>query len=206
MMEIVLVRHGETLWNRQRRVQGVSDLDLTQEGRRQARLVARALRDAPIEAVYSSPLRRALATAEIINETRALPVKRDPRLAEMDQGAFEGLAYEELMRCEQVFLERWIADPTAVRMPGGETLAEVQERAWEAYGEIAAAGLNALVVSHSFTISALLCRLLGISLKDFRRVSVAPASVTILRIEGDTPRLVCLNDRRHLAEEGEGGD
>ncbi len=81
---------------------------------------------------------------------------------EMNQGDFEGLSFRELMAREKEFLKRWAADPASVRMPNGETLAELQERAWRAVAEILDGGQNAAVVAHNFTIAAILCRVRNI--------------------------------------------
>ncbi|MCX7635669.1 MAG: histidine phosphatase family protein, partial [Syntrophales bacterium] len=119
-----------------------------------------------------------------------------------DQGIFEGLSYPELMHCEKDFLKRWLADPAAVRMPGGESLVELQERTWPAVAEIVRRGINALVVSHNFTLASILCRIMGLALSEFRKVSVDTASRTIVRFQEGKGIIVTLNDRRHL----EGGD
>lgn len=201
-MELILVRHGETSWNRERRVQGITDLDLNEEGVRQARLLAASLKGQPIEAIYTSPLKRARQTAEIINIYHGVPIHEDRRLREMDQGVFEGLSYPELMRCERDFLRRWMTDPAAVRMPGGESLTELQGRAWPATAEIVAQGVNALMVSHNFTLAAILCFILDINLSEFRRVSMDTASRTMVRFQEGRGRVVYLNDRSHLEERG----
>ncbi len=197
-MQLVLVRHGETLWNCEGRVQGVSDVELSGTGVRQAEQLALSLRDFPFAAIYTSPLKRASATAQIINRFHGQAIHVSGALMEMDQGDFEGLRFEELRLREKAFLRKWIADPASVRMPRGETLGELQERAWTAISAILARRETALVVSHNFTLAAILCRFSGRPLADFRRVCVDNASKTVIWIERGQTRIEQINDRRHL--------
>jgi len=197
-MELILVRHGETSWNREERVQGISDIELNEQGRKQAVKLAEALKGRPIEAIFSSPLVRALETARIINRYHGLHIQVREELREMDQGIFEGLSFRELMAKEGAFLSRWVKDPASVTMPGGESLADVQKRAWPVMEEIIREGCSSLVVSHSFTISTILCKIAGLDLSRFRRVSVSPASLTVVRITDSGGEIEILNDCRHL--------
>jgi broad specificity phosphatase PhoE len=127
-MKLILIRHGETLWNKEGRIQGTSDIELSAVGIEQARLLALSLKDHPIGAIHASPLKRALQTAQIINEHHHKEIQTHPDLMEMDQGDFEGFSFKELMACEKDFLNKWIADPASVRMPNGESLADYQQR------------------------------------------------------------------------------
>ena len=197
-MQLILIRHGETLWNKEGRVQGTSDVELSFMGKKQAELLALSLKDHPIEAIHASPLKRAYQTAEIINEFHHLDIQIHRNLMEMDQGDFEGLSFKELMAGKKDFLQKWISDPASVKMPNGESLAELQERAWRTMEEIIGKSKNALVVSHNFTIAAILCHLRNISLAEFRSACVDTASKTIVRL-GDKEAIIdLLNDRSHL--------
>lgn len=182
-MKLILVRHGETIWNREGRVQGFSDIDLSDAGVDQARQLALSLKDATISAIYSSPLVRAQNTARIINEFHHAPVYMEPGLMEMDQGDFEGLTFQELMACEKDFLKQWQSDPASVQMPNGESFLDVQQRAWKVIEGIIDQAADALVVSHNFTIAAILCKIKNISLSHFREVCVDTASRTLIKIE-----------------------
>ena len=199
-MQLILIRHGETLWNKEGRIQGISDIELSEVGREQAQKLALSLRDADIGAIHASPLKRAYQTAEIINRFHQRTIEVHPGLMEMDQGDFEGLSFQELMACEKDFIRRWVADPASVRMPRGETLSELQERAWRAIGKIVEKEENALVVAHNFTIAAILCRVRRISLSEFRGACVDTASKTLLRFHGGEAEVEVLNDRSHLSE------
>lgn len=192
-MKLILVRHGETIWNREHRVQGFSDIDLNDTGVHQARQLALSLKDATISAIYSSPLVRAKNTARIINEFHHAPVYTEPGLMEMDQGDFEGLTFQELMACEKDFLKQWQSDPASVQMPNGESFLDVQQRAWKVIEGIIDQAADALVVSHNFTIAAILCKIKNISLSYFREVCVDTASRTLIKIENGTADVELFN-------------
>ncbi|HPD56569.1 MAG TPA: histidine phosphatase family protein [Smithellaceae bacterium] len=197
-MQLILIRHGETSWNKEGRVQGTSDIELSDEGIKQARLLAISLKAQKIDAIHASPLKRAMQTAQIINEYHSLEIQNHQELIEMNQGDFEGLSFKELMNDKKDFLKQWISNPAAVKMPNGESLAELQTRAWQAMEKIIAAGKNSLIVSHNFTIAAILCRLRDISLDEFRRTCVDTASKTVVSMEKDKVIIDPLNDRSHL--------
>jgi broad specificity phosphatase PhoE len=192
-VELILVRHGETIWNREGRVQGFSDIDLSDVGVQQARQLALSLKDAPILSIYSSPLIRAQSTARIINEYHHAPLYSEPGLMEMDQGDFEGLTFQELMACEKGFLQKWMSDPASVQMPNGESFIELQGRAWKVIEGIVAKSGSALVVSHNFTIAAILCKIKNVSLSQFRKVCVDTASRTIIRFENGAASIELFN-------------
>ena len=200
-MELILIRHGETPWNRERIVQGSTDLELNDTGLRQVHQLALSLKDHKIHQIYSSPLKRAYKTAESINQFHDVPIHRRSGLMEMDQGDFEGLSFQELMACEKDFLRRWIADPAIIKIPNGESFIEVQERAWKAIEDIIMQPENALVVSHNFTIAAILCKIKGMDLSHFRSSCVETASKTIVQFTNGVGKIGLFNDRSHL-----GGD
>jgi broad specificity phosphatase PhoE len=200
-MQLILIRHGETLWNKEGRVQGTSDIELSDVGKKQAELLALSLKNHTIEAIHVSPLKRAMQTAEIINEFHSLDIQLHQGLMEMDQGDFEGFSFKELIADKKEFLQKWIADPASIKMPNGESLSELQNRAWSAMEEIISKSQNALIVSHNFTIAAILCRLRNISLSEFRSTCVDTASKTIVRFDNEGATIESLNDRSHLSNE-----
>jgi broad specificity phosphatase PhoE len=199
-MKLILIRHGETLWNKEGRIQGTSDIELSPIGIEQARLLALSLKDQPICAIHASPLKRALKTAQIINEFHRKEIKTHSDLMEMDQGDFEGFSFKELIATQKDFLNKWIANPASVRMPNGESLAGLQERAWRALETIINQKENALVVAHNFTIAAILCRIRKISLSEFLSTCVGTASKTVVRLQDGEAVIEVLNDRSHLLE------
>jgi broad specificity phosphatase PhoE len=197
-MELILIRHGETIWNKEGRAQGVSDIDLSDVGLNQAHKLALSLQDLNIKTIYSSPLKRACQTARIINQYHNSPISFESGLIEMDQGDFEGLSFQELMSCEKDFLSKWIADPASVKMPNGESFIEVQTRAWKVIKGLIDKPEKAVVVSHNFTIAAILCKIQNISLSQFKKVCVGTASKTVVNFQNGSASIDVLNDRTHL--------
>jgi broad specificity phosphatase PhoE len=211
-MRLILARHGETEWNRLHRVQGLSDLVMNETGRRQAEALAHALRDRKVQAVYSSPLKRARDTAQLIARFHDLEVVTLAGLRELDAGEVDGLTYDEMRTYYGDFFEKWIEDCTSVRPPGGCTLEELQEQAWAAVQQIvdrhhrdrtsAAEDGNGLVVAvtHFFPILSILCRALGLELSECRRMKLDLASTCTLDFEDSRVSLVSMNDTCHLRE------
>lgn len=200
-MQLIIIRHGETLWNKEGRVQGISDVELSTVGIEQAGLLALSLKDYPISVIHTSPLKRALKTAEVINEFHRKEINIHNDLMEIDPGDFEGAYYKELVVCEKDFLNKWFANPASVKMPNGESLLQLQERAWRVMERIINKNENALVVAHNFTIGAIICRIRGISLNEFHKSLVGNASKTIFNFQKDGIFIETFNDRSHLPED-----
>ena len=156
MTQFVLIRHGETDWNREGRWQGQADVPLNARGLEQAAAMARALNGSiRLDAIYSSDLMRARQTADALAQAAALPVVLDPRLREIHQGEWQGLRVEEIeARYAHVFQMR-SQDPWEVAPPGGETAQEVRQRVKTALDEIAQRhpGQAVAIVSHGFTLA-----------------------------------------------------
>jgi broad specificity phosphatase PhoE len=199
-VKLILVRHGETMWNRENRVQGFTDVALSDLGRLQAERLGLCLRDEPLDAVHCSTLQRAYDTASAIARHHDLPILTDPDLRELNQGDFEGLTFAELRDRYRAFLKQWITDPGSVTMPNGESLQGVQDRAWQAIRGIVAEDRDALVVSHGFTIMSILCRIQGIELNEFRRAQIDLASRTHVEFAGGKGTVVLFNDTTHLKD------
>ncbi|OPL16099.1 MAG: hypothetical protein AVO39_06535 [delta proteobacterium MLS_D] len=198
-MKLILVRHGQTQWNHEKRVQGTSDIPLNALGLTQVERVAEALSAESIDAIVSSPLKRAVQTADAVNRFHRLPVTIDNNLAELDQGDFEGRTFSDLLASHTDFLKQWASDPASVTMPNGESLADLQRRAWRVVESLPASAGTVLLVSHNFTIMTILCKITAISLHRVRETSVSPASVTFVDYEGGRGMVVSLNDTSHLA-------
>ena len=200
-MQLIIIRHGETLWNKEGLIQGTSDIELSSVGLEQARLLALSLKDQRISAIHASPLKRALKTAEIINEYHRREIQTHPGLMELDQGDFEGVSIKELVSSKKDFLSKWMADPACVKMPNGESLSDLQDRAWKVLETIIRQDEDALLVAHNFTIATILCRIQKISLAELRSTCVDTASKTIINFKNGEAVIEVQNDRSHLPDE-----
>lgn len=203
MLSITLVRHGETKWNAEQRCQGVVDIPLNATGQAQAEATAEALRGQPADAIYASDLSRAMDTAQAIAAHHGVPVQSRSALREMHQGALEGLTFVDMRRQYPELIERWITDPEHLVMPGGgESLQQVQDRAWPALQEIVGAHEDGciVVVTHTIVMRCLIARVLQLPLAHCRRFHIDTASLTELEVNGRFPgfALRTLNNTTHL--------
>ena len=205
-LKVYLIRHGETLWNREGRCQGVTDVPLTEEGYHQARSLANALRGESLSLILSSPLMRARETAAVIAEPHGLTVETATELQEWNQGEFEGLAGPELLRDHKAFFERWFKDPAGTAPPGGEPLQALQNRAWPVIDGLRERSLEGpiAVVSHNMTIGTVLCATLELDLAYLHRFRLNVASRNTIEFVPfglfSAWVLTSLNDRSHLIE------
>ncbi len=200
-MNLILIRHGETDWNRSGRCQGVADIVLNDNGKRQARELAESLKDHKITAIYSSHLKRALETAKHIAGHHNLDVRVEPGLHEMNQGDLEGLTFPDIRDRYAEVLKKWRESPETLRLPNGESLVEVQNRAWSVFEKVHETHLGETVVavSHNLTIITLLCKITGVGLKGFRDFNVQATSKNVIISEDGTLRIEILNDTSHLS-------
>ena len=203
-MRLYLVRHGETVWNFENRIQGASDVPLNDRGREQAESLAIKLQKIQFFKILSSPLERAFETAKIISLTQESAISKVDCFAELDQGKLEGLKFKEIQEKFPDFSSKWRIVPGEVRMPAGETLNELQERAWQGiqniYDEFSNEEEPILIVSHNLAIICILSKILDVSLNEFRKFRQHNASVNI--IEHDSMRgwsVVTMNDLSHLS-------
>lgn len=200
-----LVRHGETAWNAERRIQGHLDLPLNDTGRAQADALAAALATQHFDAVHSSDLERARTTAEAVARRLALAVHTDPALRERDYGDFQGLTY---VQAEQRFPEdyaRLIArEPGHVPPGGGESLADLATRVREALTRVAMAhaGGRVLVVTHGGVLDAAHRMATGKTLEAPRDFVVANAALNWLEHRDGVWALLSWGEREHLATMG----
>jgi len=200
VLRIVQVRHGETDWNRNRRFQGQSDVALNETGRAQAAALALTLKDEPLKAIYSSPTTRAIETARAINRYHQASLEQRDGLMEMDLGDFEGLQSKDLMNEQPEFLRKWMEDPATVRMPNGETLHEVQTRAWAVVEEITKTHYegSVLLCGHNFVNLTILCKILGLEITHFRHLRQSLGAINIIERSRGLYCLVRINDTCHL--------
>ncbi len=200
-MKLILARHGETYWNEERRVQGGgSDIELNDVGVKQAHKLALFLKNENITAIVSSPLKRAIGTAEAIASYHQLTVEVDNRLKEMGVGELEGLSLSNLKTTFTQFLMQWWQGGGVERLPKGESLVEMQQRSWQAIARLLEEHKNeaVVVVSHYFVILAIIFKALDLPLEYFTKFKVDPGGVSILEFGDYGPRLVALNDTSYL--------
>jgi len=197
---VVLVRHGETEWNRVERFRGRIDIDLNETGRRQAAAVARRLANWRIGSIYSSPLKRAWQTAEPIAAACGLEVTTLGGMEDVDYGSWAGLSAEEARTQYPEAFETWVHTPLLTRFPRGESLRQVQDRAWAALDEVCSAheGETVLLVSHVVVNRVLVSAALGLVGDAFWRIGQDNAAINVLMALHAQYRVLLLNDTCHL--------
>jgi 2,3-bisphosphoglycerate-dependent phosphoglycerate mutase len=199
---IVAVRHGETAWNVDSRVQGNQDIPLNATGRWQAERMSAALVDEGIAAVYSSDLLRALTTAESLGAALALPVVTDTRLRERGFGVFETYTFAEVEARWPAEARRWTQRDPEFAPEGGESLREVYQRSIATVNQLAAAhvGQTIAVVAHGGIMDCLYRAATGLDLQTKRSWPLGNASINRLLHTGTGLTLVGWSDTRHLDE------
>jgi len=211
MTTLLLIRHGLNDYVGKRLAGRLPGVHLNEAGRKQAQAIAGLLCKAPVKAIYSSPLERAVETAEPLAQALNLPIQIRPGLMEIDFGEWVGKTGKQMARTKL-----WKAvqeTPSLARFPGGESFAEAQQRISAELSQIAAAHdeKDMLVcVSHSDAIKLAVAHFLGMPLDNFQRLSIDTTSITalILPKEGQ-PRFWLINQRLgvefHAPEEKKGG-
>ncbi len=201
--KIILVRHGETDWNKEKRIQGgSSNTPLNEKGRQQAESLALRLSKDKIQAIYSSPLQRALDTAEAIARYHQVAVGIEPSLREIEAGDLEGITVAELGKR---FSELLILDARGVvlpRVPGGESLSELRERSWGIIQNLIKKYTDSdlVVVSHYFTILSIICSVLRLPLSQIGRFRLGTGSISVINLDNQMARLELFNDTGYLTK------
>jgi len=200
MTRVLLVRHGQTEWNRIERFRGQIDLPLNEIGHRQAAAIADALRDEPIKAIYAGLLQRAQDTARPIAARFSLPVQTLPGLLDINFGAWAGLTPEEVDQRDPQMHRLWRTQPHLAQPPGGESLAQVRERAVAALHAAIAAhpGETIVLVGHQVVNRVLLCAVIGLDNSHFWRIRQDNACLNIVEYVDGVFEIVLLNDTCHL--------
>lgn len=207
MNRMILVRHGETEWNEGIRYQGQRDIPLSERGRQQARRVAERLKGEKLAAIYSSDLRRAYETANVIADPHSIYVVPLMGLRETSFGEWEGMTYKEIASKYPDLVGRWVADPEFVSPPGGESFSQMRERVMMEVERITRAheGDTVVVVSHGGVIRGVICTILGLPLKTFWRLKIDNASISVVEFYQDGNAILCsMNDVSHLGDPAEG--
>jgi probable phosphoglycerate mutase len=197
---ILAIRHGETDWNAQQRLQGHTDIPLNAKGLEQARRLAEALHDQTLHAIYSSDLSRAKATAEALARRAGLVVGQEPALRERGFGSFEGLTYAEVEQRWPDEAERWRRRDLSFAPPGGETLPQLHERCVQALLKLARAhaGQTIALVAHGGVLDTWYRAASRAGLQAPRTWQMPNAAINRLMVADEGLMLVGWNDSQHL--------
>jgi alpha-ribazole phosphatase len=200
MTQILLVRHGQTQWNKEEIFRGMIDVPLNESGKREASLAAEALKDKPIKAVYSSPLSRAKETATAIAARHGLDVKVLDGLGDICFGEWQGNSHKAVREQYADLYRTWVEEPHTVTFPDGESLQEVESRVVEVVKKTVRnhPDETIVMVSHRVVNRALICGLVGIELSRFWQIGQDTAAINRVAWKRGRFILACLNDTCHL--------
>jgi len=200
---VLLIRHGATVLSAEDRFAGSTDVELSDEGREQARCLGDRLADFELAAVYASPMRRTVETARLVSGAHPLTPETQPGLREIDHGRWEQLTRREVEARFPEEYANWEADPFTFAPEGGESGLSVMARALPVLRQIVVGntGKTVAVVSHKATIRLVLCSLLGIDARGYRdRLDQSPACLNVIDFKDAVrARLVVYNDTSHYA-------
>ena len=204
-MKIYLIRHGQTDWNIQGRIQGSHDIPLNEAGRRQAELLAKGMDSHPVSRILSSTLTRAMETAQKIGSRQKVEICPMPQLIEVEFGKWEGMTWEEIMEAYPKEYRLWLLNPDEVAPPDGETQDQVISRCVEAIKEIlkvTGGREDVAMVSHGATIAYLVSYMVRND-PEVESIIVENASITTANYSPLTEDFMLLemNDTSHMIEE-----
>lgn len=195
---VLLARHGEVDARHRGTIYGRLDVDLSEAGLRQSQSMANSLEGVQLDAVISSGLRRAEAAASLVRGPRGLPRHDDPRLVEMDRGAWAGVALSDLRHDDPESYRLWVQRRGALPGPGGESPADVAARVIPAIGDLAAGnpGGRILIVAHMWVVRSAVCHALEIPMERSPAIALQPGGLVALdwppRPATERPRLAAL--------------
>lgn len=187
---LILLRHGETDWNRERRLMGAADVPLNETGRLQCARVGEVLANFGIDRIRTSPLVRALESSRIVAEAIGAPIESDERLVEVRFGDWQGRTYDEI--AADPHYRRYIEDPVGQAAPGGENVIEVQQRALASL-QGARQGERVLFVTHGDLIRTILCRFLQVPLAGFRRLRIDNCGLSAVAVSDGSGEVKFVN-------------
>jgi broad specificity phosphatase PhoE len=199
MTTVYLVRHGQTAWNKEEVFRGRADIPLNETGRKEALLTGQYLKVVKVDSLYSSPLSRAVETAEAIARYQGKEVQISDGLIDIDFGRWQGVSHEEVKERYGDLYRQWKDTPHLVRFPGGESLEDVRERALRVIHEVITdhTSETLVMVSHRVVNKTGLCGLLGLDNSHFWQISQDTGCINLLEF-GEEFTLRRLNDTCHL--------
>jgi len=200
LTRLIIVRHGRTEWNRVERFRGRADIGLDELGMKQAEAAANRIREWPISTIYSSPLRRALTTAEIVARPFALEVRPMSNIIDIDYGVWQGLSIEEAVAKDGRLYSQWMDSPREVKFPGGESFAQVRERVDSTVSDLIQKHLKETVVlvSHKVICQILILSLMGLDSSHFWQITQDVCAMNLFEVRGGIPSALFINDTCHL--------
>jgi broad specificity phosphatase PhoE len=199
MTKVILVRHGETEWNLREIFRGRFDIELNKTGIKQAHLLGKYLSEQKITAVYSSPLKRALKTAEIIAAFHNLVVLQTPHLIDFNYGEWQGLSHHTVKESYKNLYQIWQISPHLVTMPSGENLEAVKQRAFKELKFIISKHQGTIIiVSHRVVNKVLICAVLGLDTSHFWNIRLDNCGITTLLYNNERYILLEHNNTSHL--------
>ncbi len=203
MTRIILVRHGQTAWNRVERFRGRADLPLDGTGQSQAHAVARRIVSSwRVAAVYASPVQRALQTAQAIAQRCGVEVQPCEGLVDIDYGQWQGKTLDEVAASDPEQLALWQTTPHKARIPGGETLGKVRRRAMQSVLEIAERhpDQTVVLVSHLVVCRLMILSIFGLPSSRLWHIYQETAALNVFEYDNGVFSVRTLNDTCHLRE------
>ena len=199
--EIILVRHGETTENVKEIFRGRSDVELNETGKQQAELLSTYLGRLNTDVIYSSPLKRALQTAQIIARPHGRPIQIVNGSIDFDYGEWEGLTRQQVQASYPELYLKWVNTPQLVKMPKGERLSQVRERMHHVIKK-AIKYNRSILVSHRVPLKVLICALLELPNSHFWNIKMDLAGVTTFQYDTGSKRFILVkhNDVSHLRQ------
>ena len=200
---VILVRHGETPYNVQGRSQGILDIPLNENGLNQAKLLAKSLKNYPIDVFISSPLKRAYVTTETVAKMQGKTIAyTDERFQEINYGDCAGLTNAELKEQYPEIAKLWKTHPWLVKYPNGENYRDLQYRTRNALEDAVAKypGKTIFIGAHSHVNMAIICSVLGLDPQHIQQIRQSNTCLNILRYEDGDWQLVTMNSIAHLGK------
>jgi len=200
MSSIYLVRHGQTAWNKEEIFRGRTDIPLDETGLKQAELAAGYFKGMEIDAIYSSPLSRALQTAQKIAQFHNLEVQPLTGIIDMSFGDWEGRQHQEIREKDSKTYRQWVEEPHLVRLPGGEGLDDVRVRAMAALEEVIRSNpeKTLVLVSHRVICKVLICAILGLDNSHFWQITQDTTAINLIQYRKGKYILSLMNETCHL--------
>ena len=201
---IILIRHGETNWNKEGRFQGQIDIPLNDKGKEQATKASKYLEEIEFTKAFSSSMKRPYETAKIILNKNNIQIAKIESLVEISHGLWEGKLEEEIKRTWPEMLDNWHEKPESVTMPEGESIKQVSDRsisAWNLICKSQKENDTTLLVAHDAVNKTLICHILGLSYSDIWKIKQGNGGITVIDIfKNKNHVLSSLNITNHLGQ------